>query len=378
MSGDRVVSGRDVMICMTDTAGKFTAVGDSFAAQCGHDSADMIGRPAAMLRDPDANGAVFCALWERLQSDRPAAFYLRNTGSDGRCFLVFAVFLPFPGGVISLQFRPNIPEAPNLLLQFPGCLAVNSCDQQLPGRQEMVDTLGVSHMSRMLLEETAARTQGAGSAAAVAQARKMTALIASAQGQVARIATLFEDIQNVPTNIRILAAQIERGSGPIGVISTNHTTLSQEMLSGVQAFRQSVSNTGEAIDDAVFPACATALIAEAAKVRHDPRIDDRLTRLQAGLSRDSDATTTRIAAEARRFAEVTTDLKRHVAGLDVTRIMCKIENARFKDRSSGLTEIISNLEDVQTEISDQIFEIEKASHRIATMTRRLKGGTSVI
>ena len=30
-----------------------------------------------------------------------------------------------------------------------------------------------------------------------------------------------------PPNIRILAAQLERGGRPIGVLSTNHTTLGQ-------------------------------------------------------------------------------------------------------------------------------------------------------
>ena len=40
-----------------------------------------------------------------------------------------------------------------------------------------------------------------------------------------------------PPNIRILAAQLERGTGPIGLIFTNHTTLGEiiDTLEEVQA-----------------------------------------------------------------------------------------------------------------------------------------------
>jgi aerotaxis receptor len=214
----------------------------------------------------------------------------------------------------------------------------------------------------------------------VAHGCEMANAIRTARCHAKRVAMLFDEIRNVPTNIRILAAQLEEGGGPIGVISTNHISLSEDMLNSVDAFQRAATATYSAIAFGLFRSCSAALLQECAEgyaretdlpaAIDGAREARTLSEASRRCATEAEEALDRVSVEVRRFAEVAGALKRHVAGLNVTRIMCKIENARFRSAATSLTEIIDNLEEIQAQIGDQLSEIDKAAQSILNNARR--------
>lgn len=390
-SGELVFHPRELLISRTDTRGVIRAANGAFRRLSGYGWDRLIGAPHRVIRHPDMPRGVFRLFWERLQAGLPVGTYVRNREASGRYYWVFAVALPVEGGYLSVRMKPAGPVFEGIPDFYAGLLRAETETGADPAESraaliEGVQGLGYESyedfMAAALCSEYTARAEHLSRSLdrSVVQGRAMSAAIRAARSHAIRIARLFDEIRNVPTNIRILAAQLEEGSGPIGVISTNHTTLSDEMLSGVEAFGDAAADTYAAITSGLFLSCSAALLHEVAdtytKETDLPEAIDRVAeaRLLSGTSRACEARAEEalagIMAEARRFAEVTAALKRHVAGLDVTRIMCKIENARFRHATSGLTEIIDNLEDVQAQIGTQLTEIEKASQGILATARR--------
>nr|WP_274609779.1 PAS domain-containing protein [Rhodobaculum claviforme] len=379
------------MISRTDARGIIESGNSVFRRVCGHDWDRLLGAPHKLIRHPDMPAGVYHLFWAELNAGRTVGAYVKNRTADGRHYWVFAVAMPAPEGFVSIRMKPTSPMLDRIRPLYATLRRRETEEALTPDASHaaLCAALGAwghdsyrAFMACALEAEFTARAEamGRGLEARVRRGRSLGQAIAAARRNAAEITRLFEDIRGVPTNIRILAAQLERGGGPIGVISTNHTTLSEEMLTGVNDFRAAAEHTGRSIEEGIFRSCALALLQEVADsylgdaglpAAIDPPRETRLLRdLAARGQLESDAAMAAIATQAEHFAKVAKGVKRHVAGLDVTRIMCKIENARLSDTTSGLSEIIDTLEEVQSRIAVQLAEIERASRAILSGTRR--------
>ncbi len=377
----------ELFVSRTDRHGLILAGNAVFRRMAGHDWGRLIGAPHKLIRHPDTPSGLFRLFWDRLQDGRKVGAYVKNRCADGRYYWVFAVAIPVGDGFISVRLKPTGPMLGRIMPVY-AAVRRRELDERLDpaaARDALLAALGVigfdsydDFMATAVEAEFGARETLLKRTPnrAVAHGRTLIAAIASARDNAARIGRMFEEIRGVPTNIRILAAQLEQGGGPIGVISTNHTALSEEMLAGVAEFRAATDRAVTAINAALFVACASALFAEVADTycgeadlpaEFDAGAETGRMR-EAALRCDADVQQAlgTVAAQARIFAKLATGVKRHVAGLDVTRIMCKIENARLGGKSNGLSEIIDNLEEVQSRISVELAEIERASRAILT------------
>jgi aerotaxis receptor len=65
------------------------------------------------------------------------------------------------------------------------------------------------------------------------------------------------------------------------------------------------------------------------------------------------------------------EMKRLAAGLEVTRIMGKMESARLTVVKDGLNELIDDLEAFQTTISDNLKDIDTSNQNIQSKARKL-------
>ncbi|MFP4327275.1 MAG: PAS domain-containing protein [Paracoccaceae bacterium] len=378
-------------ISRTDGHGVIQAANGAFLRLSGHDWDSLLGAPHKIIRHPEMPSSVFHLFWQRLTAGRSVAAYIRNREASGRNYWALVLAVPLADGFVSVQIKPAsalFSKIPSLYADLrraeleDGISPESSRDALDAGIRALGFDGHEDFMAEALCGEAIARAEllGHPPERSVVHGREMANAIRAARSHAMRIAELFDEIRNVPTNIRILAAQLEEGSGPIGVISTNHTALSEEMLNGVDAFRHAAAGTYGAIGSGLFLFCAAAMLQEsAAAYARDSGLPGSLdpaaeARILAETGRrcltEAEEALLAITIEARRFAQVTEALKRHVAGLDVTRIMCKIENARFRTGTSSLTEIIDNLEEVQAQISTQLGEIEKASQSILNNARR--------
>lgn len=380
----------ELFVSRTDRRGVLQSGNAVFQRISGFPWDRLLGAPHRIIRHPDMPAGVFQLFWDWLLEGRKIGAFVRNSTVDGRHYWVFAVALPAPEGFVSVRMRPSGPLFEMIRPIYAdlrrrereeGLSPADSRDLFLATLlRHGHDSYG-TFMSAAMEEVFAARGAALqrNDPPRVAQARRLGAAVGTARRHAARIAALFEEIRGVPTNIRILAAQLERGGGPIGVISTNHTTLSEEMLAGVAEFRDATTRTAGIIGDGLFLACTSALVGEIAEIhlREEslpPGIDAAaeariLQQLDRQCHEAARSALAGIPAQAEIFAKLAHGVKRHVTGLDVTRIMCKIENARLAQGTSGLSEIIDNLEDVQARIARELAEIERASRTILAAAR---------
>jgi aerotaxis receptor len=389
--GDAPMALEELFVSRTDRRGVIQAGNTVFKRMAGYGWDRLIGAPHKLIRHPDMPAGLFRLFWERLQDGRKAGAYVRNRCADGRSYWVFALAMPTDDGYVSVRLKPTGTMLAQIQPLYEALRRRERDDSRSPEASRDALLAGLTDlgypsyddfMAAAAETEFSARERGLKRSAnrAVLRGQTLAAAIGSARANASRIGQMFEEIRGVPTNIRILAAQLEQGGGPIGVISTNHTTLSEEMLAGVAEFQAATGRTSAAINEALFVTCASALLDEVADtyLRADdlpPGFDAvaetlRMQSLARRCAEEADKALGAVAAQARVFAKLATGVKRHVAGLDVTRIMCKIENARLSDKQSGLTEIIDNLEAVQARISVELAEIERASLAILTGAHR--------
>ena len=381
----------ELFVSRTDPRGVIQSGNGVFRRMSGHDWDRLLGAPHKLIRHADMPSGAFHLFWGELKAGRKVGAYVKNRTADGKHYWVFAVAMPAPGGYVSVRIKPTTDMLDRIRPVYAE-LRGQETEQKLSPEASrdafLLKLHGMGHpdyasfMAAALEAEYAARARALGRTlpGRVRRGQALAEAIRKASANAETITRLFEEIRGVPTNIRILAAQLERGGGPIGVISTNHTTLSEEMMAGVTEFRAATERTGRAIEEGVFRACASALIADVTEIylgEQDlpPAIDvaaeTRILRdLADQCATESDAAMASIAAQAELFAKVAMGVKRHVAGLDVTRIMCKIENARLGDGATGLSEIIDTLEEVQARIARQLAEIERASRIILASARQ--------
>ncbi|MGY6632935.1 MAG: PAS domain-containing protein [Alkalilacustris sp.] len=381
----------ELFVSRTDERGVIACGNAVFRRMSGFGWDKLIGAPHKLIRHPDMPSGVFEYFWSELKAGHKVGAYVKNRAADGRHYWVFAVAMPTDGGFVSVRIKPTSALLDNMRAHY-ATLRRREAEEGLSPEASRDAFLAMLHadgfasyqsfMAQAVLEEFTTRCTALDRPLdpRVKRGQTLRSAIGTARENAAQITRLFDEIRGVPTNIRILAAQLERGGGPIGVISTNHTTLSEEMLTGVNDFRTAADRTARAIEDGVFRSCAAALIQEVTTIYQTetdraPNLDIQgetrlLQHLAAQCVTESDAAMATIATQAEQFAKVAKGVKRHVAGLDVTRIMCKIENARLGDTTSGLSEIIDTLEEVQARIAVQLAEIERASGAILGGTRR--------
>ena len=381
----------ELFVSRTDMRGVIQSGNTVFRRMSGFEWERLLGAPHKLIRHPDMPSGAFELFWSELKAGRKVGAYVKNRTADGRYYWVFAVAMPAPGGYVSVRIKPTAGTLDQIRPIYAdlrrceteeGLSPEASRDAFLLKLHEIGHPTYASFMAAALEAEYSARTRSLGRTlpGRVRRGQALAEAIRKASQNAVTITRLFEEIRGVPTNIRILAAQLERGGGPIGVISTNHTTLSEEMMTGVTEFRAATERTGRAIEEGVFRACASALIDDVTDIyQRENGLPESIdvgaeSQLLGELSRqcaaESDLAMASIATQAEVFAKVAMGVKRHVAGLDVTRIMCKIENARLGDRATGLSEIIDTLEEVQARIALQLAEIERASRTILSSAKQ--------
>jgi aerotaxis receptor len=177
----------------------------------------------------------------------------------------------------------------------------------------------------------------------------------------------------VPLNLRVQAAQLGDIAATIGVISSNYNIISEEIRAMLNEFMGLAAKVFEAVNLGLFMVCT-------AKVQKEMVELFRNERPTSGIDRDGEAqlldgqnkayqknaieSLHALSRQAERFHQSCTEMKRLAAGLEVTRVMGKIESARLDSAAEGLNDLIDSLEDFQIAISESLREIDRMNRSI--------------
>ncbi|QDC08461.1 PAS domain-containing protein [Oceanicola sp. D3] len=391
----------EIFFSRTDERGVIQAGNQIFQRVSAHPWSKLIGAPHKVIRHPDMPKGFFHLFWERLKAERLVSGYVKNRAADGLYYWVYAVVSPMPGGgYISVRIKPSselfdhcAQEYARILKleQEQGLTPAESADLIVKRLNELGYTNFEHFMASSLAQELAARDVKLGRKASE-RARSfadVATAVREARAHTDALCETFSAIEAVPHNMRILASRLEASGGPIAAISSNYGSMSKEISDWVDKFILGKDSAFSSLRHAVSRSrmlSATARVMEEAQVQFDSEADDmleggdrlaekdRLHEVSQKYRKLSDEYLNTVEREATTFGRAVGDMKRLIAGLSTTRMMCKIESARLPDHNESLMAIIDQLDRFQSELEDRLDKIGAITSAVLKAARSLEVG----
>lgn len=380
----------ELFFSRTDPRGVILAANPVFQRVADFDWHDLIGAPHKLIRHPDMPRAVFWLLWQAIQAGQPIGAYVLNRARDGLHYWVFASVTPIEGGYISVRVKPATDRLDAVEDIYAKVRAAER-EQSLPPPEsaallvEHVQALGYFNyqhfMSEAILAEVLTLPQGADRTLSVV-AEAVTHL-PQLWDAGRRMQSHWGDLRYTLTNMRLIAAKLEHGGGPIDLMAQNYTTVLGEAQSWLGGFM--ATGTGP-LAQMTTAARAGALALGIARIQHMALAQFRLEAVHvAGSDKAHEMAILRTEADHRAglafdalssisgygtaLDRMVTEIRRSCAGLNSTRMMCKAEAARQGGDQATFGAIIDTLDRFQTDVEVCAEEMLHHSQALGAMIR---------
>ncbi|MEZ5955977.1 MAG: PAS domain-containing protein [Hyphomonadaceae bacterium] len=378
----------ELFFSRTDTAGIIKYGNDVFQRISGYAWDELLEKPHKLIRHADMPRAVFWLLWDTIKRREPIGAFVKNRARCGRYYWVFAIVTPIDGGYLSVRLRPSSSILDVVKREY-AALAETEHQQRLSPADSArlllarLPELGFSDYSEFMA--TALNAELAARDVELSRCRDLTIgsfnrLMDTAKSLLVdanRISEAYDANASVPFNFRVLAAQLGQAGAAIGVIAANYTALSNEMTTVLTDFIANAQRVSHAINEGAFMAATARVQREllaffnnednACPLPREPEMvlldeQQRTYRARASESLRS------IAKQVDRFQQACSEMSRLTAGLDVTRIMGKVECSRHVGVKDRLDELLGDLEEFQRTVVGTLKDIERMNHAVHAET----------
>lgn len=369
-----------LLMFRTDWDGIIQTASPTFLRTVGYTEEEVIGQSVRMFRHADMPQAVYYYSSFALFEGRPVGAYTKSAAKDGADYWSFAIATPVDGGVFSIQMNPRaeilrevVPIYRDICAgERAGTLSVEDSARALEAairaRLNLRDY--DAYMSYALSRECRKRDLSKGRAAPpqMRQLREIYEMTLDVAARAAEVDAVFRETAQIRYNMRLQAGRLEGRFGPIGVISENHKVMRVKIEQDMRVFRDSAALGSDQIAHAAFATAVRGLADELVEtIRADPRaqvdaakwaVQDLQFLSEKYAARLADALS-RLKRNAASLHEQCRRMRRVVSGLELTRIMCKIERARVYAGGEGLDEIVQRLERAERDLTLALSSIEK-------------------
>ena len=329
----------DLFFSRTDPRGVIQAANSVFVHVSGFDWSDLEGAPHRIVRHPDMPSGVFHLMWQEIAAGRPIGAYGRVTPEQSQ----------------------------DLLLQKLRDMGYPDYD---------------TFMSYALSEELGARATGMRRRVdhGLQAMRGLAEAVHNMHRYGDMVDTIFHSTALIPNNLSIQARSLEGANGPISVISTNHQVMAQSLGDILRRFRTAVVDGVAHTGLARFNAGVRVLTQDVAtQFRNNPAVagldSDAEARRLATLITDCQiretASVSKVMRAVAAYRGMSTDMRRVMSGLEMSRVMCKIEQSKYAKNVDGLNEIVGRLHRAERQLSEVIDSIETSISVIEDRTNRL-------
>ena len=351
---------------------------------------ELLGKPHKIVRHPDTPRAIFWLLWETLKSGHPIGAYVKNRAKDGSFYWVFAIVTPISCGYLSIRLRPSSPLWQTIKSEYArlarleggGSLAPNQSGALLLSRLRELGFADYSaFMATALGAELTARDialeQPADAALHTFETLQTTAKALLERAE--KISLAYVGSENVPFSFRVLAAQLGQAGAAIGIISTNYTSLSDEMREILVDFSAAARGVLATINEAYFLLCTARVQRELVAVFAAEQGTDAdrvkemelLDQQQAAYGDKAKAALSNIAQTAEIFQRSCLEMNRLASGLEVTRVLSVVECARHTEVQHRTTELLGELAAFQRVVSAALKDLDGMNQTIRHDAQRL-------
>ena len=369
----------DLLTSRTDKVGAILSASEAFERISGYDWEDLKNAPHSLVRHPDMPKGVFWMIWNTLQRKKPLGVFLKNRAKSGSFYWVFAYLVPLGDGYLSISVKPanhaiekiSDEYAALLKLETETGLSAEQSAEHLLGRIQNLGFSTYDHfVASLAFEQIRARNKDLhrSDLDRIEKLATITTDWSKVRSQCNRIKESHKQISNTPTNLRVQAAHLNDKGNPLSVIATNFTTLAVEIEDVMKGFLSQASEVEAQLNESAFGVCLEALMQDVVSMLQSEEteragIDWQTESMFVDAERNvaNDKTYQALTAarhEINTFSDLLDETARIMSGLAVAKVMCEIENAYVgAGSSSGVTGIISQLDQFQSVARDCLFDI---------------------
>lgn len=386
----------DIFFSRTNAAGLIESGNDVFERVSGYGWSQLFRAPHKIVRHEDTPRAVFHALWRAIKAGRPIGAYVKNRSRAGAHYWVYAIVSPIEGGYLSVRIRPQGAhfEAARALYaetrQREIETALPPCES-FQGLESKLVRMGFgdypAFMGRALGQELLDRDARLGRACDGGIATLLDLQITAADNvrRMERIQASYVGSRHLPLSLQVQSARLGARAVAVGSIAGNYRAIVEELADCMAEFAAASLAVEQSVSAALFLFGAARVQSEmAARFRQelgddtDPdkdRILD-LTQLEGLAARyrsEARAGVRAVAPRVRRFEQACVDMRRLAAGLEMTRVVGKVESARLAGESAGVVGLLNELGVFQRSVSDGLQELGRESASITRGVERVIG-----
>lgn len=366
--------------------------GNSVFQRISHYSWDeILNKPHKLIRHDDMPKAVFWLLWDTIKKGQPIGAYVKNRAKDGRHYWVFAMVTPIDGGYLSVRLKPGSELFHTVKAAYAELRAMEI--ESKPKPEESAAVL----LSR--LKELGFRDYGAFLSEAMSQEIKerdrqtnheadpriasFDRLVSSARDLLAHAASIFKVYESnayVPLNLKIQASQLGSFGAPMCVISNNYSEISQRIQENMKDFMRGGEQVAQTIDEGLFLVGTSRIQREVFEFFQQDEPNDGasrdqemkyLERQQRSYSKKAGEGLYAISSQIMQFQRACQEMRKLTSGLEVTRVMGKIESAGLDSSLTSLNDLVDDLGHFQSAILSGLQEIDRSNSAIQVEIEQL-------
>lgn len=402
-AGEEPFAIHELFYSRTDDRGVIQSGNGVFRRVSGFEWDHLVGAPHRIVRHPDTPKAVFWLLWNHIQQGKSVGAYIKNRSASGRWYWVFAVIVPIGTGYVSARIKPSTALLTQIAAIYSD-LAAEERSHAIPPEQSCLKLVArlqdlgfadyANFMNHALVQETSERDATMGRSNPTLE-RALTTIQTSLRGTVDKqtaLLTEFDELQSIPTNMRIIASRLEPSGGPISAISDNYKFSSTEISRRLEAFAGSNSNLcqtmSKTVADAMFQACVARILAELPQQFNsadrsdnpaDPTTEKAmLSKIEVSYLQAARAAMIKAQLVSAELNLASGEIRRMMLGLDTIRVMGRVESGRLGASGVGLSSTIDQLDLRHAAIAEHLQGLMDLSSivksAVSACERQLVGG----
>ncbi|MCP4824523.1 MAG: PAS domain-containing protein [Shimia sp.] len=372
----------NIITSATDPRGVIQFANDVFIEVGGYPPEELMNAPHKIMRHSDMPKGVFYVMWELLKAGQPVCTYVKNKTKSGGYYWVFAIVTQTENGYLSARIRPSselfetTKEIYATLLQEEKS---NSLTPEQSGARllEMLQGAGYSSMedygTKALNDEFRSRDIIAPELAnSFLLMDELVDIISDMQNLVNSIEQGFERVRGEPVNLRILAGRLEGAGAALGTISQNYDAMAKEMHGLVGRLHDPENGSLVQMYNAVSQGRWAMQIAQILSEAHAQCSPEEakgegcmlLKEHNERMQQSSRSRLIEISSIGKSIPDICRSLRRRINGLDVVKLLCKVESGRMRDVDSGLDGIIARLENFHDNTDRHLADLSAKASQV--------------
>lgn len=389
----------DILTSRTDKRGVIQSGNRKFQELSGFSWEELDQAPHKIIRHDAMPKGVFWLLWNRLDEDKPTGFFAKNKPKGGGHYWAYAFVSPLEDGYLSVRIKPQVDAIREMDELYEEMLEKEKDEEFSPEQSahymlERLAEMGYPSFEKFMAvtagEQLADRNTVIGQKVPT-QLKDMQQL-REKWTEIERLCHQIYDLRKLiagtPINLRIQAKQLDARGGALGVIATNYTTLTHDILERMSAFLEKSKEMAGLLETGNFLMCMSEIQKQVVEAFDrgdaeapgmDPKTErEAMVEQSKAFDMQADTALQRANDVFRVFKRYLTETERILSGLSVTRVMCKIENAYTPpDARTSIDGTVKLLQRFCDEGGDSLSQmrshIEGAEAIAAQARRAIKG-----